>query len=329
MRSLSRADALFAILRNPIYRGQIAHRGIRHAGQHEAIVPKELWTQAQALRERTRRKNSTLPRAQAKNPLLGLLTDEENRVYQAVQTTKGRRRYRYYVTKVETTNQQTRQLLPADELENHVADRIRNFFATPKAVADAIEPKDAHTHKRVIAESKSLANVAAPTWEIYRPLVKQVQLRTDDIAIHLDRLRLRQVLVIDEHEAADDLRAIVLSHPVRLRRTAHELRLVVSSGGAEDEAAKPNASLIRFLARGRRWYRQLTSGDMPSIKAIAQSEKVTERYVARVLRGSLLAPELIERILPGRQPVTLTVRQLLDPPPINWAEQPLHFGFSS
>ncbi|MDR3385620.1 MAG: hypothetical protein P4L92_01100 [Rudaea sp.] len=66
-----------------------------------------------------------------------------------------------------------------------------------------------------------------------------------------------------------------------------------------------------------------------SIKAIAISENVTERYVARVLRDSLLAPGLIERILAGRQPVTLAVRQLLDPPPIDWAEQPRHFGFSS
>jgi hypothetical protein len=142
--------------------------------------------------------------------------------------------------------------------------------------------------------------------------------------------QLRQALGIDEVEASDEeLSLIVLVHPIRLRRTAHELRLVVNSGGAEDEAARPNSSLIRFLAKGRRWYRQLTSGEMPSIKAIATSENVTERYVARVLRGSLLAPDLIERILAGRQPVTLTVRQLLDPPPIDWAEQPKHFGFGS
>ncbi len=323
------SGALFAILTNPIYRGQIAHRGLCHAGQHEAIVPEALWTQAQALRERTRRANSTLPRAQARNPLLGLLTDAMGGVYQAVHTTKGHRRYRYYVTKEKPTHQHPRQRLPADELENHVVDRIRTFFATPKAVADAVVPPDAQTHQRVIAESKSLATVDARMWELYRPLVKQVELRAEEIAIHLDRLRLRQALGIDEAEASDkEPSPTVLVHPIRLRRTAHELRLIVSSGGAEDEAAKPNPSLIRFLARGRRWYRQLTSGEMPSIKAIATTENVTERYVARVLRGSLLAPELIDRILAGRQPVTLTVRKLLGPPPIDWAEQSQHFGFS-
>ncbi|MEP7043501.1 MAG: hypothetical protein ABI843_10595 [Dokdonella sp.] len=65
---------------------------------------------------------------------------------------------------------------------------------------------------------------------------------------------------------------------------------------------------------------------MASIQAIAKAENVTERYVARVLRGSLLAPDLMQRILDGRQPVGLTVRQLLDPPPMSWTEQRRHFG---
>jgi len=56
-----------------------------------------------------------------------------------------------------------------------------------------------------------------------------------------------------------------------------------------------------------------------------QLRPLTERYVARVLRGSLLAPDLMQRIVDGRQPVGLTVRQLLDPPPMGWVEQRRHF----
>jgi hypothetical protein len=163
---------------------------------------------------------------------------------------------------------------------------------------------------------------------VFRPLIKCVELQAEGIAIRLDRSQLCRALGIEEPTADQGPDHIVLIHSIRLRRTAHELRLVVNSGRPEDEAAKPNPSLIRFLARGRHWYRQLTSGEMPSIKAIAKAEKVTERYVARVLRGSLLAPDLTERILVGRQPVTLTVRKMLDPPPIDWAQQPKYFGFA-
>jgi hypothetical protein len=82
---------------------------------------------------------------------------------------------------------------------------------------------------------------------------------------------------------------IDLLQPVRLHRPAHEIRLVVPTEADADEAGQRNESLIRFIARGRCWYRQITSGEVPSIQAIAKAEKVTERYVARVLRGSLLA----------------------------------------
>ena len=53
---------------------------------------------------------------------------------------------------------------------------------------------------------------------------------------------------------------IDLVQPVRLHRTAREIRLVIPTETAADEAAQRNESLIRFLGRGRRWYRQITSG---------------------------------------------------------------------
>jgi hypothetical protein len=59
---------------------------------------------------------------------------------------------------------------------------------------------------------------------------------------------------------------------------------------------------------------------MPSIQAIAKAEGVTERYVARVLRGSLLAPDLMQRILDGQQSFSLNGRSLLNPLPIRWTD---------
>lgn len=53
---------------------------------------------------------------------------------------------------------------------------------------------------------------------------------------------------------------------------------------------------------------------------------VTERYVSRVLKGSLPAPDIVQRILDGRQPVTLTTAHLLNGLPADWAEQRLVLG---
>ena len=80
------------------------------------------------------------------------------------------------------------------------------------------------------------------------------------------------------------------------------------------------------MAKGRRWYQQFTRGDFPSLRAIAKQEGVTERYVARLVKGSLLAPDLIKKILAGQQPVTMTVEKLGAGFPLDWAEQRRHFG---
>jgi len=320
------SGALLKILTNPIYRGEIAHRGERYPGRHEAIVPEDLWNAVQALRDRTRRANSTLPQAQAKHPLLGLLTNEEGVSCKPVHTTKGHRRYRYYVAKAAKPHDPSVRY-PADELEQHVGQRLQTFFARSKAVVDAVlEPGDSPASmKAALNHATALeASAGESRWEAWRPLVARIVVGSEELTIKIDRLALRSALGLMPAEDAEA--TIELVQPMRLHRTGHEIRLVIPTAMAPDESGQRNEPLIRFLARGRHWYHQITSGEMPSIQAIAKAENVTERYVARVLRGSLLVPELMQRILDGRQPVGMTVRQLLDPPPMDWAEQRRRFG---
>jgi hypothetical protein len=275
------------------------------------------------LREKTRRAASTLPKAQQKNPLLGLLTDEHGRRYKAVHTTKARRRYRYYVAKVSEHGVPAARY-PADELEQHVAACIDAFLANTQKVLDAvIEPNDdarateqAMANLEVMKVERSRPQVSA-SW---RGIVRDVRMESRALQIRIDRQQLRVQLGIPDSAAGPET-TIDLHQPLRLHRTAHELRLVIPSDGGPEEAAKRDESLVRFIARGRHWYRQITSGEMPSIQAIAKTEGVTERYVARVLRGSLLHPAIIRMILNGTQPLSLNGRALLDALPFQWNAQ--------
>jgi DNA invertase Pin-like site-specific DNA recombinase len=315
--------ALFKILTNPIYRGEVRHRDKRYPGEHEAIVPENLWNAAQALREKTRRAVSTLPKAQKKNPLLGLLTDEHGRRYKAVHTTKGNRRYRYYIAEpAESCAPAARY--PADELEQHVATCIVAYFAHTQQVLDAVvDPgDDARATERMLENLEAIkAEHTGTEWPAsWRAIVHGVCLESRAVQVRIDHQRLRGRLGLPEC-ATDARTTINIRQPLRLHRTAHELRLVIPDDGASEEAAKRDDSLVRFIARGRYWYRQLTRGEMPSIQAIAKAEDVTERYVARVLRGSLLAPTLVQKVIEGRQPVSLNGRFLLEAPAIDWKAQ--------
>jgi hypothetical protein len=86
-------------------------------------------------------------------------------------------------------------------------------------------------------------------------------------------------------------------------------------------APKYDNALVKALARAHRWRRMIETGEYSSITELSHGEKVNESYVYRLLRLTLLAPEIVETILNGRQPNDLQLSQLLRPLPASWDEQ--------
>jgi hypothetical protein len=83
----------------------------------------------------------------------------------------------------------------------------------------------------------------------------------------------------------------------------------------------------KAIARSFRWREMLESGQHSTIKEIAEEEKINESYIARVLRLTLLAPDIVESILRGDQPVAITLATLMRPLPVLWADQDTELGF--
>jgi hypothetical protein len=80
-------------------------------------------------------------------------------------------------------------------------------------------------------------------------------------------------------------------------------------------------AMVKAIARAFRWRKQLETGVHASIAEIATAEKINDSYVGRVLRLSLLAPEIVEAIVEGRQPEKLQLAHLLRPFSIEWQSQ--------
>ena len=79
--------------------------------------------------------------------------------------------------------------------------------------------------------------------------------------------------------------------------------------------------MVKALARAFRWKRLLDGGRYASISEIAAAEKIDRGYLGSILRLTLLAPDIIEMILDGRQPEALGLPVLLKPFPLEWARQ--------
>jgi hypothetical protein len=84
-------------------------------------------------------------------------------------------------------------------------------------------------------------------------------------------------------------------------------------------------AMVKAIARAFRWREMLEGGKYSTIREIATAEQINESYVCRVLRLTLLAPDIVETILHGRQPMGLQLAGLMSPFPAAWTEQRVAF----
>ena len=87
------------------------------------------------------------------------------------------------------------------------------------------------------------------------------------------------------------------------------------------ESARADPVLVKALARAFRYQRMLDEGRYTSISETAAAERIERGYLGSLLRLTLLAPDLVEAMLDGRQPADMTLPRLLAPFPAGWSEQ--------
>ena len=85
--------------------------------------------------------------------------------------------------------------------------------------------------------------------------------------------------------------------------------------------ARVDSTLIKALARAHRWQRMLDDGRYGSVSEMAAAEKLDRGYLGRILMLTLLAPDIVEAIMDGRQPAELGVHVLREGFPVQWGEQ--------
>ena len=88
---------------------------------------------------------------------------------------------------------------------------------------------------------------------------------------------------------------------------------------------RADGTLVKALARAFRWKRMLESGEFATIAELAEREGIAPSYMTRVLRLTLLAPDIVEAILDGKQGQEVTLARVLEPLPTGWMLQRVNF----
>ncbi len=126
-----------------------------------------------------------------------------------------------------------------------------------------------------------------------------------------------------EPRLSPDGRTLTIHVPMTFK-TRGGRKLVITPDGVPSWAeprTRIDNTMVKALAHAFRWRKLLETGVYATVEEIAAAEKINTSYISRILRLTLLAPEIIEVILDGRHPTDLTMAALMKPFPVEWEEQ--------
>jgi len=115
---------------------------------------------------------------------------------------------------------------------------------------------------------------------------------------------------------------LVVRIPMKLKRRSGRKQIIVPDGLSNDEpTAPPQDAIVDALARAHHWQQLIDEGHYSSITELSEALKLDRSYVGRILRLTLLAPDIIEAILRGTEPSGLSLARLTKEVPMLWTEQ--------
>src|SRR5579872_1180164 len=340
--------ALYALLRNRLYLGEVRHRENWYPGEHKGVVPRDLWDKVQAQLDSNLRARRKRIRDQASSLLTGLVEDGAGNRFTPSFTIKRGRRYRYYVSQLAIKNLENDHhgpiRIPALELEGRVIEKLLAFLKSESEVFDRLgeEGESPAISRNLVAAAKKFA-FRLPGLppndlrDLLAAVLPRVVVQENNIQVVISRKELRHSLENSGKLLAANLSGgrrvgmdtndlIVLTIEAKRKRCGGEVHLVVPPD-SDVSVRHPKPSLVKAVARARGWYEKVIQGDAVDMRSLAQHAGLTERYVAKVFGCALLGPDIIESILEGRQPEDLTFKKLCQDVPLSWIEQRAQLGF--
>ena len=317
--------ALFHLLNNRIYRGEMVHKGKAWPGEHQAIIDADLWERVSHRIEENRVDRKSRRNAQEASLLAGIIVDGLGRKMSPSHTMKKGKRYRYYIThSSEASKGSPAWRLPAHDIEKAVVDKLIGILEDRAAIRRMVGADHAdrlsiafdlgqHTAGR-LRTSNYHRRTKVPV------LIERVGVADTAVEISLSPSGLRELLGVE----IDIDRLPTLAAPVRRIRKGKEVKLVITDGSKVER----DEAVIALLREATAVRDEVLVAPDQTIAEIATSTGRCRKRLGHLLRLSWLAPDIVDAMLEGRQPPTMTAKSLLSASiPITWRDQKTELGF--
>jgi DNA invertase Pin-like site-specific DNA recombinase len=319
--------ALYLMLQNRIYRGEIIHKATSYPGEHAAIVDEALWNTVRKRLADNRVERQTGANACEPSLLAGLIYDAIGERMTPTHANKKGRRYRYYVSQSliirgRPKGSDAGRRVPAGDVEQLVADRINAFLRDEAAVFDAIEAfvPDVNERRSIVKQAADLAGrwrdlePQEKRW-ILQSLVARIELGRESVKMQMQPGRIPEVVdpggeaMRTDQAAAGVEPTLDLVVPARLKRAGKETKLLIDGTGGGPQG-RPDRSMLRLLAQAQRYRAMMLEAQGRTMHDLAREAGVGRPYFSRIVKLGFLAPDVVKAVLRNRHPPELTAKQL-------------------
>ena len=314
---------LNCILRNKAYIGLVGHKGTWYQGEHQGIIPTELFEQAQTvMADNHINRQHYDPK---KSLLSGKLYDDKgNAMSPSWSTGCSGKTYRYYVSQAIIRKESGKvgkvSKVSLPKLEQFIDNWFSEFLKDKSKIYPYIQQFGVSKQKGIIKKLSSYPM----TRDIEKTLIKRIKLNPNKIEITLYQEQVTELLnSIYENRDMIPLKLEKLKNEntytetYRIGTVANGAKVIV--GQFVEPKKRPNIELIKILNQAYIWHQDVINGT--STQHIAKRDKVCVQYVRRILNLSFLSPKIVRAILNGTQPADCTLKKLLSIRTLDWYEQ--------
>jgi site-specific DNA recombinase len=216
---------LYKILSNPLYRGEIEHKGVRYPGQHPPLIDAATWDAVQAQLAANHHENRTRNNVQSKSLLAGLIYDGDGNRLVSSHATKNGKRYRYYVTSVGTGRSVPaasipRLWLPAAKIDELVLAKLQRFLTDKTGISTLLRetrcrPTEIGNGLAIASKLADALRSAALMPQNIADVIERVTVNPTSLSISIKRARLLATLTDTSPESFQDSSHSTPSHSRR------------------------------------------------------------------------------------------------------------------
>jgi site-specific DNA recombinase len=313
--------ALFHLLKNRVYIGEITHKDQSFQGAHQAIVDRELFEAVQSLLARHAVRHRTRPTKVATMMLKGLVFDRDGQpMSPTFAPGKGGQIYRYYVStglqkgQKPSTDPDLVQRVPAELIEVRIRTALTTLLrAEPISISTHLTRADVHA---------TMLQLTLKRASFFK--------RASDPATELATLQSRLGPTDSLHHHHEDPAFVSLILPCRLKRMPGRVTMLDAQGRTAALDSNPDRALITGLHTAHAILARLANHPPGRPETAILHKAPTSPYERGLAALAFLAPDIQSAILEGRQPATLNLARLTEAPmPILWSDQRVLFGVTA